>query len=132
MGHNILHRVCFDIALPLTVKIETLSGELVTITVEALDTVGKIAEIIELDEGIRLPSGNPQLLFGSNVLDNERTLLDIGVRQGDTIKLRRCPGNTRFYAWTRSICCSRTRTGVVLGLTELAELVTKSNASSGC
>ena len=80
--------------MPLAVKIETLSGELVTITVEPLDTVGKIAEIIELDEDIRLPSGNPQLLFGSNVLDNERTLLDIGVRQGDTIKLRPCPGNT--------------------------------------
>ena len=82
--------------MPLAVKIETLSGELVTITVEPLDTVGKIAEIIELDEGIRLPSGNPQLLFGSNVLDNEITLLDFGVRQGDTIKLRPCPGNARF------------------------------------
>lgn len=77
--------------VPLAVKIETLIGEVVTVTIDACDTVEKVAEIVEQD--IQLPAGCHRLVFGENVLDRKRTLVDVNVHEGDTLQLLQCPGN---------------------------------------
>ena len=67
------------------ITVETLTGTEITLAVEDFDEVRDIKAQIKDKEGI--PTYKQKLTFLGELLENSRTLLDYGIKNGNTIHL---------------------------------------------
>ncbi|KAJ5072470.1 nedd8 [Anaeramoeba ignava] len=67
------------------IKVKLLTGREVAITVEPTDTVLKVKERVEEVQGIPVPQ--QRVVFSGNVLKDDKTLEEIGLKHGSVVHL---------------------------------------------
>ena len=69
----------------LSIYVKALSGKIITFEVEATDTIEKIKAKIQDKEGF--PPDQQRLIYERKQLEDEHTLSDYDIHEGDTLYL---------------------------------------------